>query len=121
MTALDSPTSTPHPTPASAPRTRARRRAPLTAQGEPAVWLTGGCIATAVLMIALLLIFITWQGLTTFWPAPLVSLQTTDGRTIVGEPTREDVYRRASGGSEHRTLYKVGNYDVTGEDFTWVD
>src|SRR5580698_3064023 len=77
------------------PRPRARssgRRAHSTAGGEPMVWLTGGCVALAVLMIALLLAFIFWQGIVTFWPGPLVMVRTRDGSTFLGEPTRQETY-----------------------------
>lgn len=77
------------------------------------VWLTGGCVAAAVLMICGLLLFIIYQGFGTFWPMPLVQVTTSDGKKIMGEPTRTD--------PQGRTLYKTGNFDLTGEDFTWVD
>jgi phosphate transport system permease protein len=103
-----------------------RRRAPLTARGEPMVWLTGGCVGTAVLMILLLLGFIGWQGITTFWPGPLLQLKTKDGKVVLGEPARRETYTLAEGAGTTaapatRSLIKTGNYDSTGDDFTWVD
>ncbi len=86
------------------------------------VWLTGGCVALAVLMIALLLGFIFWQGIVTFWPGPLVMVKTRDGSTFMGEPTRRETYV-APGSSQPltRVLYKTGNYDLTGTHFTWIN
>jgi ABC-type phosphate transport system permease subunit len=101
-----------------------KRRTNLAARGEPLVWLTGGCIASAVLMIVGLLAFITLRGFTTFWPGPLERLALGDGRVVMGEFSREDVDRRIGEDGEpavaRRVLYKSGNYDITGEDFTWV-
>lgn len=110
------------------PDARPARRTNLAARGEPMVWLTGGCIATAVLMIVGLLGFIILRGSTTFWPGGLVRVGLADGTAIMGEYSREDIDRRtqeasAAGAapvSMRRVLYKTGNYDITGEDFTWV-
>ncbi len=101
-------------------RTVTRRHAPITARGEPLVWLSGGCVATAVIMIVLLLGFILWQGMFTFWPKPLIESKLADGKTVLGEPTRWDTYT-LEGKAATRILYKTGNYDLTGEDFTWVN
>src|SRR5688572_5961101 len=100
----------------------ARRRASLTARGEPMVWLTGGTVALAVLMIVLLLGYIILQGVVTFWPGPLTMLKTRDGRAILGEPSRQQTYVPA-GATEPigRTLYRTGNFDLAGTRFTWVD
>ena len=109
--------------PAGAP-SKHIRRTNLAARGEPMVWLTGGCIATAVLMIVGLLAFITLRGFTTFWPGPLPRVELTGGGVIMGEYSREDVDRRTGPDGNptalRRVLYKTGNYDITGEDFNWV-
>lgn len=103
---------------------KGKRRTNLAARGEPLVWLTGGCIATAVLMIVGLLAFITVRGFTTFWPGRLEQLELADGSVVMGEYSREDVDRRTGEDGRpaalRRVLYKSGNYDITGEDFTWV-
>jgi phosphate transport system permease protein len=98
---------------------RARRNNPL-ARGEPMVWLMGGATAVCVLMIVGLLAFITFNGFSTFWPAPLVQAKLNSGETILGEPTRHEMFKTETGASVGRTLYKTGNYDTTGRDFTWV-
>lgn len=108
--------------PAVKPR---KRRLSVAARGEPAVWMTGSCVALSVLMIVLLLVFIFWQGVTTFWPRPLAQLSLKNGKTILGEPTRSDTYQTGGSGASatfaSRLLYKTGNYDLTGQDFTWVN
>lgn len=127
-----------------------KRMTSLAARGEPMVWLTGGCVVAAVLMICTLLVYILIQGFSTFWPLPLEQVTYTDAgqtRVLLGEPTRQDVYTHTEQVSAtaplppgaavvgedkaaglltirydiHRTLYKVGNFDVTGEDFAWVE
>ena len=104
----------------SGKRTIGRRRAPITARGEPMVWLSGGCVATAVIVIVFLLGFIFWQGMFTFWPKPLIESKLADGKTVLGEPARSDTYT-LDGKVATRILYKTGNYDLTGDDFTWVN
>ena len=81
--------------PVALPRRPLRRkvRTPLSAHGEPMVWLTGGALATALLMIIVLLCFIFFQGISTFWPAPVVELTLRDGRKVLGEVTRQETFR----------------------------
>ena len=78
------------------------------------------CVATAVLLIVLLLAFILWQGMFTFWPNPLIECRLGDGKVVLGEPReRRPIPRTATWPPE--ILYKTGNYDLTGDDFTWVN
>ncbi len=115
-----------------------RRRTPLSARGEPLVWLTGSGLVAASLMIAGLLALVVVQGARTFWPRPLVEVVLRDGSRILGEVTRRERYRppageiaslpgevasriRAAGGWSSRRLLRVGNYDLHGEDFLWVE
>ncbi len=71
-----------------------RRRAmtSLLAHGEPMVWLTGGALALALLMILGLLALIFYNGSTTFWPGRLYEIHTLDGQTFLGEMTRSDEF-----------------------------
>lgn len=86
------------PGPTSPPSERRRRprrkiRTPLTAHGEPMVWLTGGALAVALVMIVVLLGFIFLQGIATFWPAPVVELTLRNGQKVMGEITRRETFR----------------------------
>ncbi|HOX24463.1 MAG TPA: phosphate ABC transporter permease PstA [Candidatus Krumholzibacteria bacterium] len=120
---------------------RARSAVTLLAQGEPMLWLTGGGLVVAGAMIVGLVALIVWQGALTFWPAPVVSITTADGRTVWGEITRRDVFKpdpslmgslapqaraaagrelSASGGRLARRLVRSGNFELSGEHFTWV-
>ena len=59
----------------------------LVAHGEPWVWLTAGCLATAIAMIVGLLTLIAVRGAATFWPVPLELVKLVDGRQLLGEVT----------------------------------
>lgn len=77
------------------PQSRRQRRpgATVLAQGEPSLWLTGGGLVLCVTMIIGLLILIVYQGITTFWPVSVVSVQTVSDNVFMGEITREDTYQ----------------------------
>ena len=57
----------------------------LAAQGEPMLWLAGGALAVALTMIVGLLVLVLYQGLLTFWPQPVVQIETDDGTIYLGE------------------------------------
>jgi phosphate transport system permease protein len=111
--------------------------ADLAAIGEPALWGLGGALALGIILIAGFLLMITWNGVLTFWPKPIVVVTLNDGSLVAGEPSRDDVYRvgpeilarlspemrrqiEESDGYAHRVLYRIGNYDLYNEDFRWV-
>ncbi len=87
--------------------------------GEPFIWLTGGALAVALLMVAGLVGLILWNGLGFFWPADVLRATLRDGTVLTGQVVdRERVPGREG---EHRIKLKVGNRDLYGADFTWVD
>ena len=102
------------------------------ARGEPMVWLLGGGLALCLAMIVGLLLFVLYQGVSTFWPVALIQIQTVDGRALLGEPTRGELYVPQSSelealseanrpsGAVRRRLLRTGNFELTGEHFTWV-
>ena len=84
----------PGPRPIKLPRLRPAHRSgsshtSLTAHGEPMLWLSGGALAFSLMMIAGLLGTIAWFGLGTFWPLPVTQATLADGKTVMGEITRE--------------------------------
>ncbi len=108
-----------------------------TARGEPKMWALGGMLAFGVMMIAGFLILVFWNGIATFWPKPIAVLTLVDGKSVAGEPLREELYRlgtdqlarlsppvraeiAAANGFGSRTLYRIGNYDFYGDDNRWV-
>lgn len=62
------------------------------ARGEPMLWLAGGGLVVCLLMVIGLLGLVLWQGLTTFWPAPVVQVKLVDDQTLMGEITRKENY-----------------------------
>lgn len=106
------------------------------------VWLTGGALAAALAMILVLLGFIFYQGVITFWPAPLVELHLYGGRNVLGEIVRAENFRpedsfftalepsvaetvrrsiEATGGETRRQLVRTGNFELTNTHFEWID
>lgn len=123
-------------------RRRGRSRSSLFAAGEPMVWLTGGALVICGLMVVGLLSLVLYKGAETFWPVPLVQVETEDGRTYMGEITRHETYRPeqtaidglepelaqkaisardADEGWLRRQLVRTGNYRLTQSHFRWVD
>ena len=109
----------------------------LQAEGEPWLWCLGGALALGIVMILSLLGLVIWNGSTTFWPARVQVVELLDGTRIAGEPTRTSDWSpgpellqtlpqearaaiAARGGVAERTLFRIGNYDLYGDDFKWV-
>ena len=116
------------------------RRAPgtdIAARGEPALFVLGGALALGLLMILGFLALVLWNGVVAFWPQPIEVVELADGELAAGEPRRSESFRppdsqlaalaperrakiEAAGGLAHRTLYRIGNYDLYNEDFLWI-
>ncbi|MBX3402090.1 MAG: ABC transporter permease subunit [Phycisphaeraceae bacterium] len=125
----------------SAANRPARRATPLSARGEPVVWITGMAMVVCTLMIVTLLVLTAVMGTRTFWPRPIDRVVLRTGEALLGVPVREESYDagaddaaaiaalRAAGqigpgvldreGRPVRRLYRVGNREV-GEPFRWV-
>src|SRR3990167_1856530 len=104
--------------------------------GTPWIWMNAGAVSIAVIMTLGLMMVIAVRGLGHFWPADLVEVDYRvpgqEAKVMAGEITQiEEVPRArlaASGlpvdvkGGEFMTreLFKVGNRDIYGADFTWV-
>ena len=104
--------------------------------GSPWVWLSAAAVSTSLIMVFGLLILIAMRGLGYFWPADVLEIEyrEADNRVvqIIGEiQGREKVTAeriRSGGGtipkgvkSIDRLLIKIGNRDITGLDFRWID
>jgi phosphate transport system permease protein len=86
--------------------------------GEPFIWLTGGALAFALLMVAGLVAIIVTNALGLFWPAAVVRVTLADGTVLTGQVADRE---RVPGRAGYRTKLRVGNRDLYGADFTWVD
>ena len=87
--------------------------------GEPFIWLTGGALAFALVLVLGLLGLIAANGLGFFWPADVVRLTLTDGTKVTGVLVEREAIPDRPG--QHRVKLKVANRDLYGADFRWVD
>jgi phosphate transport system permease protein len=95
------------------------------ASGTLFIWLAGGALACSLLLIGGLLALIFINGMGYFWPKDLVQLTLKDDTRVLGEIVDtqripETVTADFPGG-QSRIQLKVGNRDVYGLDFRWVD
>jgi phosphate transport system permease protein len=93
--------------------------------GDPFIWLTGGALALALLMVAGLILLILLNGMGFFWPNDVVRLSLADGKVVLGEiVAREDIPQPgAPPGTpvDYRVKVKQGNRELYGVDFLWID
>jgi phosphate transport system permease protein len=125
--------------PAKPPKIPVRRakRSDLSAMGEWQTWMMGAALVIGLTMIIGFLAYIISVGAVTFWPKPVFQVTTTDGKVLAGELFRTETYKPPADqlaqkspevqamvaknlGYVERTLYRVGNYDLFGEDFVWI-
>ncbi len=122
-----------------APNPLTGRGTPLSARGEPLLWLMGLSLALCVVMIVGLISMIVFQGFTTFWPRPIDKVTLADGRKFLGIPIRDEPFDPGESESKHleairataglgafdaenrpiRRLYRTGNKEI-GAPFRWV-
>ena len=89
------------------------------------VWFCGTAVAASLLMVGGVLLLIMINGLGFFWPHALVEMTLKDGTRVLGELKGEEVipYSETPEFPEGKTRVKlkVGNRDLYGLDFRWVD
>jgi phosphate transport system permease protein len=93
--------------------------------GDPFIWLSGGALAFSLIMVAGLVILVLMNGLGFFWPSPIAGLTLADGKELMGQVAmREKIPQPGAppGTPErYRLQVRVGNRDLYGADFVWVD
>jgi phosphate transport system permease protein len=95
------------------------------ASGSLFIWLSGGALAFSLLLIGGLLTLIFINGMGYFWPKDLVQLTLKDETQVLGEMV--DTQRIPGTVSpefpegQTRIQLKVGNRDLYGQDFRWVN
>ncbi len=105
--------------------------------GDPWIWLIGGAVSISVIMVIGLLLMIGVRGLGHFWQPPIieatVSIETPSGvesqdilgtirtiETVSAQSVRESGVSVPEGQNfVDRYLFKVGNRDLSGQDFQW--
>ncbi|MFZ5773867.1 MAG: phosphate ABC transporter permease PstA [Thermodesulfobacteriota bacterium] len=87
-------------------------------QGEPWVWATGLALALTIMLTATLFGVVAYNGLAVFWPRAVHLATLTDGEKVLGELSGEE---EIHGGTGRRLQFKIGNRDLYGLDFKWVD
>jgi phosphate transport system permease protein len=104
--------------------------------GSPWVWMTASGVSIAVIMTLGLLAVIATRGLAHFWPADIIEatyqVPGEAPRVMAGELVQAEEVPRArlasaglpvdvkGGEFMTRELFKVGNRDISGADFSWV-
>jgi phosphate transport system permease protein len=85
--------------------------------------LCGGALALSLLLILGLLALIGWQGGRFFWQKDLLEVTLADGRKLLGEVHARELVPdpAAERPAAHRIQMRLGNRDLTGGDFQWVD
>ncbi len=104
-------------------------------KGSPWIWLSGGAVAVSMVMVLGLVGLIAYQGLSHFWPKPVVEFEhrarvDAEPQRVMGEISRSETMTAAAMREAGfvvpedqevvvRHLIKRGNRDITGQDFVW--
>ncbi len=92
-------------------------------RGDHWLWISGGAIGLAVLLITGLLLLVFVSGFTFFWPFEVSSADRGDGTKVLGVITAEQAERKDVGGQiikSAQTQFRVGNRELYGFDFVWL-
>jgi phosphate transport system permease protein len=93
-------------------------------RGDPAIWFAGSGLGICLLMIAGMIAIILVNGLGFFWPRPLMRVALGDGSVLLGEVVNREAIPRPGTPEHlqhHRIQLKLGNRDLSGVDFRWVN
>ena len=85
--------------------------------GELFIWGCGAGLSLSLLMIGGLLLLILLNGFGYFWPADLVELTLKDGKHVIGQLAGEEVSPKGI----PRIRMKIGNRDLYGLDYRWIN
>ena len=87
--------------------------------GQIFTWFCGGALALNLLLTIGLVYLIAVNGLAYFWQKPLVLFEMQDGTSHLGEVWGNEEIPDQPGST--RTRIKVGNRDLYGMDFVWIN
>jgi len=91
--------------------------------GQHWVWLNAGAISISILMVVGLLLLIAYRGLIHFWPADVQTFTLdVDGKQelVLGEIHSHEIDMQ-DGKEREQYLIKMGNRDMYGIDFRWLN
>jgi phosphate transport system permease protein len=93
--------------------------------GQALTWLCGGALAFNLLLVLAILLLLLYNGMGYFWQRDLVQLELKDGRKVLGEIWEIEQAPAVTGAEAtaaiDRLRLKIGNRDVEGLDFAWID
>jgi phosphate transport system permease protein len=93
--------------------------------GSLFIWLCGGALGLSLLMIGGLLLIIMINGMGYFWPKDLMQVTLKDGSVVLGEWVATETIPESESADNpkgnERIQLKIGNRDLYGLDFRWVD
>lgn len=95
--------------------------------GEIFIWFTGMGLGLSLIMISGLLFLIVVNGKDYFWANEVVQLTKSDGNKILGEIVKEEPVPKLNlpdslwNKGLTRMQLKIGNRDLYGFDFQWID
>jgi phosphate transport system permease protein len=90
--------------------------------GRAFTWLCGGALAFNLLLVIGILALLIVNGMGYFWQKDLVLLKQKDGKQVLGEVWEvEKTAATADQPAHDRFRLKIGNRDVSGLDFAWID
>jgi len=104
-------------------RSTGRRSTGAARLGDGLTALCGGALACSILLVVGLLIVLAVNGLGCFWQRPLLRVELDDGTVLLGEVQGREPIPETIGAAAGaaRMRLEVGNRDVDGRDFVWVD
>ena len=102
--------------------------------GTPWIWLNAGAVVVCLAMVLGLLLLLGARGLGHFWPRPVLQanyLALEPPAVVIGEIADSETVDAAQlrfsaagaplrGARVERQLLKLGNRDITGNDFAWI-
>lgn len=91
--------------------------------GDAYIWISGLALMITLVMIGGLLFLIATKGLGSMWPADIGRYTLRDGSVYLGQLRARESVRGGDGvtGSEFRVKLKIGNRDIYGLDFKWIN
>jgi phosphate transport system permease protein len=92
------------------------------APGLPGIWSTALATLMILLMLGLLLWIVAVNAFGWFWPAPVWQVEERDGTIHIGAEVGREAIPGPNGAElVYRLQFKVGNRDLDGRDFVWID